>query len=252
MFESNLYIDEEKIDTYLCELVNLKKSKKWNISFSINLPFVSISANGEFSKDLSSLSAKQKLILFESLISQDETLLWDYTEKPDEIDLTTLPINTFIKFSAGMDIPEIVGQINGVSGLLSGQFGELAKKEILSSDPGEQSITLINALTNNNSNLPVISKIDDVIMYAELDEINIDGISNIDFFDEIAESVTVIAKIVKNQCNETKVKVYDLGKNYFGLSRPIRKQIKNYDNDENLNYFVNGPAIKIEVLAIKY
>lgn len=73
----------------------------------------------------------------------------------------------------------------------------------------------------------------------------------LDFWDETAEECTIIAKATRNCTKDKCVKVVDMGKTFFGLSRAMRKQIPNYESDSQYNIFEDDVTFKLEILAIK-
>ena len=81
MFETYYYIDEEKLDCYLSDFYRPKKLKNKGISLEVSLPFIKVSADGVFDKDISTLTARQKAILFESLLeSNSQEVFFDLAE----------------------------------------------------------------------------------------------------------------------------------------------------------------------------
>ncbi len=249
MFETYYYIDEEKIDCYLSDFSRHTKIKNKKLSVDISLPFIKVSSSGEFSKDLSLLSARQKIILLESILDNNEFSLYFDLSSP-EVEPLTITNNTFIKFSCGIKVPEMVDMINGIGSLLTGKFGDFAQEHIDLGTEEDSSKILSKLFSEKQISVPIIT----INENKSISEINIDNLfdcDDLDFWDEVAEDCEIIAKVTKNCYIETKTKVVDLGKTYFGLSRAIRRQITNYENDPQYNIFEENVNFKIEVLAIR-
>lgn len=83
MFETYYYIDEEKIDCYLSDFYRSKRITGKSFGVEVNLPFIKISAEGVADRDISKLSSRQKVILFESILDKnalDIFLIWTTRE----------------------------------------------------------------------------------------------------------------------------------------------------------------------------
>lgn len=249
MFETYYYIDEEKVDCYLSDFSRPAKTKNKKLSVEISLPFIKVSSSGEFSKDLSLLSARQKIILLESILDNNAFSLFFDLANP-EVDPSTIANNTFVKFYCGIKVPEMVDMINGISSLLSGKFGDYAQEQINLNSEKDASKILSKLFSEKQISIPIITDNEN----KSISEINIDNLvacDDLNFWDEVAEDCEIIAKIIKNCQGETKTKVVDLGKTYFSLPRAIRRQITNYENDPQVNIFEENVSFKIEVLAIR-
>lgn len=242
-------MDEEALDNYLSDLCSPTKIKGKSLNFEITLPFIKISATGEFSRDISSLSKRQKCILFERLLEKNETVFFGSEDKEFAHDMQR---NTIVRFRSKLKIPEMIELINGANSFLSGKFSDFMVTEIeKSSDDKNQTQILLSVLSERQSTVPVI--FDEKI--GAFSEIAIESIENqeeIDFWDTVAEEeCIIIAKISKNYMNPSKVLIYDLGKSIFKLSRAIRRQIKDYEKNSAFNIFENGISYKLEIICIK-
>ncbi|MGN0818702.1 MAG: hypothetical protein ACI4L9_07010 [Candidatus Coproplasma sp.] len=249
MFETYYYIDEEKIDCYLSDFSRSTKHKKFNLSLEVTLPFIKVTANGEFSKDISDLSPRQKAILFESILENNSLeLLFDLSDP--NVDIDTLGVNTFIKISTNLRVPEMVDMINGMGDFLSSRFGGIAQEKIVCSQDEESANLLATLFSEKQLSVPILTG-DNHKTVSEIDIEKLIDCDELDFWDEVADGCEIIAKVTKNYYGGERVKVVDLGKTYFGLSRGIRHKIPNYENDPQYNIFENNVKLRLEILAIK-
>lgn len=154
MFENYIYMDEEALDNYLSDLCSPTKIKGKSLNFEITLPFIKISATGEFSRDISSLSKRQKCILFERLLEKNETVFFGSEDKEFAHDMQR---NTIVRFRSKLKIPEMIELINGANSFLSGKFSDFMVTEIeKSSDDKNQTQILLSVLSERQSTVPVI------------------------------------------------------------------------------------------------
>ena len=249
MFENYLYIDEEKIDCYLSDFSRPSKTKEKTVCAEISLPFIKITTSGEFTKDISELSLRQKIVLFERLLENNELdLFFDLAN--EDVEAHTISMNRFVAFECTLRIPEMVDMINGASAILKGSLGSLAQKQIELNESEEQTQAILSLLSEKQETMPVIAE-SSIKAISEIDVEKIVDYDELDFWDEVAEQCTIIAKVTKNCSNEKRVKVVDLGKKFFGLSRSFRRKIPNYETNPQFNVFEDGVTFKIEILAIK-
>ena len=248
MFETYYYIDEEKLDCYLSDFYRPKKLKNKGISLEVSLPFIKVSADGVFDKDISTLTARQKAILFESLLeSNSQEVFFDLAE--DSTDEKTIPSNVFISMKGILRIPEMAGMIRAVSDIFDSKIGEYAYSQLKVNDDITTE-TVLNVLTEKKEYVPVI------IEYGNksVSSVNAGCIINcdeIDFWDEVGEECEIIAKVTRNCSSDFSVKVFDIGKTYFNISRPFRRNIKDYETNTQFNIFETGVSFKVEIISIK-
>lgn len=249
MFETYYYIDEEKLDCYLSDFCRHPKLKKGKINVALTLPFIKIDASGEYTRDIGELSSRQKMILLESLLENNENELFFDLSNPD-VDITTIPQNTFVKISCKLAIPKMIGLINGATNVLNSELRDFAQSQIKLKTEEENADVIMSLFSKKKSLIPVIGIFDSKFV----SDVNINNIKDdeeLDFWDLVAEDCEIIAKVTKNCSTDKRVKVFDIGKSYFGLSRAIRHSIDNYEDDENFNIYEKDVALRLEILSIR-
>ena len=83
MVENYIYCNRKLIISYISQIKNNPKAKKVNLELS--LPFLKISSNFEFNKDIKELSDEELCILFESIFQKYNGLYYfDLDENNDE------------------------------------------------------------------------------------------------------------------------------------------------------------------------
>lgn len=118
MFENYIYCNRKLIISYISQIKNNPKAKKVNLELS--LPFLKISSNFEFNKDIKELSDEELCILFESIFQKYNGLYYfDLDENNDEYSENHLIKNTFIKKNAQFTVLQIAEQLDAIRGLSS-------------------------------------------------------------------------------------------------------------------------------------
>lgn len=248
MFETYYYIDEEKIDCYLSDFYRSKRITGKSFGVEVNLPFIKISAEGVADRDISKLSSRQKVILFESILDKNALDIFFDLDDP-RVDASTIMPNVFIKIRGTISVPELVGKIDGVIDLLKGKIGELAL-EHLSGDEKTTTKKVLDILSENHESIPIIIYNRHKTI-AAITSNNILSSEELDFWDDVSEECEIIAKVTKNCYDSGTIKVFDIGKSYFRLNRTVRRSISNYDEDERYNIFEKGVRFKVEIISIK-
>lgn len=249
MFETYYYIDEEKIDCYLSDFTRHSKVKNRKLSVEVSLPFIKFSSAGEWSKDIAELTPRQKIILLESMLDCNESYIYSDLSRPD-IDVCKIPVNTFVKLHCKLIVPEMIDLINGLSSLLTGSLGDFAKGQISPTQDEDNAKILFKLFSEKKLSVPIITNGDSKCV-AEINIDNLIGCNESDFWDDVADGCEVIAKVTRNHTRDSKVKVFDIGTYFFGLSRAMRRNIPNYESDPKYNVFEEDVKFKLEILAIR-
>lgn len=241
MFENYIYCNRKLIISYISQIKNNPKAKKVNLELS--LPFLKISSNFEFNKDIKELSDEELCILFESVFQKYNGLYYfDLDENNDEYSEKHLIKNTFIKKNAQFTVPHIAEQLDAIRGLssLKGLIGDKMKELIAQDDLSQNALNYV--LDNNNAIIPIYTKSDNNIYYFNFDNNNEDVIEKLD------DNITIVGKI-KN-AKTGRVKVFDLLKEVFNVNRSMRRQMPKNDEDKTIVYLEADNVYEIEILYI--
>lgn len=240
MFENYIYCNRKLIISYISQIKNNPKAKKVNLELS--LPFLKISSNFEFNKDIKELSDEELCILFESIFQKYNGLYYfDLDENNDEYSENHLIKNTFIKKNAQFTVLQIAEQLDAIRGLssLKGLIGD-KMKELIAQDNLSQNA--LNYVLDNNAIIPIYTESDNNIYYFNFDNNNEDVIEKLD------DNITVVGKI-KN-AKTGRVKVFDLLKEVFNVNRSMRRQMPKNDEDKTIVYLEADNVYEIEILYI--
>lgn len=187
MFENYIYCNRKLIISYISQIKNNPKAKKVNLELS--LPFLKISSNFEFNKDIKELTDEELCILFESIFQKYNGLYYfDLDENNDEYFENHLIKNTFIKKNAQFTVPQIAEQLDAIRGLssLKGLIGDKMKELIAQDDLSQNAL---NYVLDNNAIIPIYTESDNNIYYFNFDNNNEDVIEKLD------DNITVVGKI---------------------------------------------------------
>lgn len=240
MFENYIYCNRKLIISYISQIKNNPKAKKVNLELS--LPFLKISSNFEFNKDIKELSDEELCILFESIFQKYNGLYYfDLDENNDEYSENHLIKNTFIKKNAQFTVLQIAEQLDAIRGLssLKGLIGDKMKELIAQDDLSQNAL---NYVLDNNAIIPIYTESDNNIYYFNFDNNNEDVIEKLD------DNITVVGKI-KN-AKTGRVKVFDLLKEVFNVNRSMRRQMPKNDEDKTIVYLEADNVYEIEILYI--
>lgn len=187
MFENYIYCNRKLIISYISQIKNNPKAKKVNLELS--LPFLKISSNFEFNKDIKELSDEELCILFESIFQKYNGLYYfDLDENNDEYSENHLIKNTFIKKNAQFTVLQIAEQLDAIRGLssLKGLIGDKMKELIAQDDLSQNAL---NYVLDNNAIIPIYTESDNNSYYFNFDNNNEDVIEKLD------DNITVVGKI---------------------------------------------------------
>lgn len=151
------YIDQDKLDCYLSDFSRPKKIKGGNLDVEITLPFIKISAAEEFSKNINGLSARQKAVLFEKLLENNENELFFDLSNLD-VDATTILPNSFIRLHCDLKVSEMVDMINGLTDLLKGKLSNFTQQQKIKSDASNAELIMV--LSEKKLSTPIVLECD--------------------------------------------------------------------------------------------
>lgn len=240
MFENYIYCNRNMIISYISQIKNTRSK---SVNLELTLPFLKVSSDFTFNKDINELSDEQLCILFENIFIKYEGIYYFNLDENSEKYQNKMSKNTFIKKTAQFCVPDMAEKLDAIRGISSiKELIEDKLKDFVGQDELSQ-LTLNRILENDqNSSIPIYTKIENDIYYFNF------GNNNEDVIEKLDDSITIVGKIksVKNG----KVKVFDLLKEILKVNRSLRRQISKNDEDKTQIYLEGQSVYEIEVLYI--
>lgn len=250
MFRSFIYLDEDKLYTYLRQIkgknpvqpksINQKKSTALSATIKnvgMNAAFET-DISGEFEKDVSFDYDHFEL----ELAQLDGEDYFDCVLNA-EYDLTTVPAMKIIRICSGFEIPEAFDAVNLIDRFMPMLLGQIETKSV-----GEQE-AMEGILGKASADIPFIIECDDVTISGKLNSKHLheEYASLEDYADQ---DVYMLCKVVGMVRKDT-VEIFDPLKDFIRLPRAMRRQMTTSGNSVGLDKIsVEGPVLKVEVIAI--
>ena len=247
MFRSFIYLDEEKMYSYLRQIdkefanqpteVSKRKTREGTIGnglLGVNAG-TETEEKREFVKDIT-----KDYDRFEKKLDElDGTEYFDLVLK--DYDLNTVPNMSIIRVNGSFEIPEQFDMFN-----LAQNFMQLLKSQIQTSSQDEKEL-METFLGNASADIPIVMESEDLIVssklstsfleeeYAQLEEYS---------EQEVYMLCKVVGKMQKNQ-----VEIFNPLKDFVKLPRAVRRSMDS--NSRELEpIIIDGPVLKVEVIAI--
>lgn len=156
MFENYIYCNRNMIVSYISQIKNTKSK---SVSLELTLPFLKMSSDFTFNKDITELSNEELCILFENIfIKYEGEYYFDLDENSVEYQ-DKMSKNTFIKKTAQFCVPDMAEKldairgISSIKGLIEDKIGDFVGQD-------EQSQLALNFILENNLNstIPIYTK----------------------------------------------------------------------------------------------
>ncbi|MCD7839224.1 MAG: hypothetical protein LUG46_01205 [Erysipelotrichaceae bacterium] len=253
MFKKLLYADMNAIINYHAQIINENIAKTSNIKtthndkLSLGIQVVNGQTNQtcEISKDIID-NPVIDINKFEKDLSQTN-YYYDYTVK-DEFDIKTMLRGSIIKFEATYFRPDEFDNID-----ILYQFLPMLLDQVKGNTPQETEI-IKRLISNPKTNVPIYieptSNFEDRIGFGMLvsDNFFVDSEEFYDSYDEVV-ILSRLKKVQNVQMGEEKV-VFDTLKDFFGISRSLRRKMSNINLGEFENLKIRKNYFEIEILAI--
>ena len=247
MFRSFIYLDEEKMYSYLRQIdkefanqpteVSKRKTREGTIGnglLGVNAG-TETEEKREFVKDIT-----KDYDRFEKKLDElDGTEYFDLVLK--DYDLNTVPNMSIIRVNGSFEIPEQFDMFN-----LAQNFKKKIKSQIQTSSQDEKEL-METFLGNASADIPIVMESEDLIVssklstsfleeeYAQLEEYS---------EQEVYMLCKVVGKMQKNQ-----VEIFNPLKDFVKLPRAVRRSMDS--NSRELEpIIIDGPVLKVEVIAI--
>lgn len=253
MFRTLVYFDDSKVAEYKSlikgekgvSFKNVKVSNEKRSDIGISILSGGVSGSSEMDGEILNnflLDCRE----FEDLLENMEQY-FDFIQNGD-YDIETIPRSSIIRFNGTFERPAEFDMLE-----LINQFRPMLVKSI-DTDSDEEFDMLNSLLGKESTKVPIFiendesfcsrlgfSKINSNYLYCDMD--SLDDFEN--------EDVTIIAKVLfKRNVMGKPVVVYDVMKDLFSMSRPIRRQFANEPIEGINNISIDENFITLEVLAI--
>ena len=249
MFRSFVYLDEEKLYSYLKQIdkdfVNrpIEISTKRAKGGRIGMPSLSLNAGTEteekqsFEKDLFNDYDR-----FEKALEALEANEYFDFVLNSGYDFKRLPKMCIIRFDGRFEIPE---QFDMYS--VAQAFMPLITSQIQTSSDNEKEI-LETFLGKASADIPFLVEAEDIAISGKLSTNNLfEAYSELEEYTE--QDVFMLCKVIGIMDKE-KVEVFNPLKDFIKLPRAVRRGMDEKSKEGLESIYVDGPVLKVEVIAI--
>lgn len=247
MFRSFIYLDEEKMYSYLRQIdndfanqpheVSKKKTKGGSIGtdvFGINTG-TEIEERRELVRDIVKDYDRFEKQL-EKLVDEEyfDFVLNDY-------DIFTVPNMSIIRLVGSFEVPEQFDMFN-----LAQNFMPLITNQIQTSNEDEKEM-MENFLGQASADIPIIMEFDGIAVSGKLSTCHLEeDYEQLEDYHE--QDVYMLCKVV-GKMQKDQVEIFNPLKDFIRLPRAVRRGMDS--DDENFKAIViDGPVLKVEVIAI--
>lgn len=250
MFRSFIYLDDEKMYSYLRLIDNdfanrpLEINKKRTKGGRLGLAKVNLEAGIETEEKYGvSNDLFNDYDRFEKdLESLDKEKYFDFVLNDENYDVKTVPGMSIIRINGRIEIPEEFDMYN-----LAQNFMPLITSQIETESDDEKE--LMDAFMGNASaDVPVLLESGEVIISGKLnmDYLN-ESYAELEDYNE--QEVYMLCKVI-GVTNKNKVEIFNPYKDFVKLPRAIRRSIDTDSEDGLESIVVDGPVLKVEVISI--
>ena len=247
MFRSFIYLDEEKMYSYLRQIdkefanqpteVSKRKTREGTIGnglLGVNAG-TETEEKREFVKDIT-----KDYDRFEKKLDElDGTEYFDLVLK--DYDLNTVPNMSIIRVNGSFEIPEQFDMFN-----LAQNFMPLLKSQIQTSSQDEKEL-METFLENASADIPIIMESEGLIVSSKLSTSFLEEeYAQLEEYSE--QEVYMLCKVV-GKMQKDQVEIFNPLKDFVKLPRAVRRSMDS--NSRELEpIIIDGPVLKVEVIAI--
>lgn len=256
MFGTMLYYDRQKAEEYL-EIISRKKTIKpgkimveSDKNAGLSMGIVDLGAKGRTSieGEYRENAMLDCLNLETQLQGRDD--YFDFLDVAGTYTLSTMPSGSIIKIRGVLEIPDGVDLIN-----LAGQFWPQILDSIECKD--EQERELLNAVLGKNRSkikIPMLAEVDGsddynlIFSKLKLDNFLIE-VDELEQYEN--EEVTILGRLVyKKELHGTRYTAYDVYRDFLGLNRALRKEIKPGEDENFKNIELEENFAELEMIGM--
>ena len=247
MFRSFIYLDTDKLNTYKRQIegstlnlksATMKKSKNASAEFKGLGGKISneTQVEGEYTSDPSYEYDKFEVLLNDMLGDNYFDLVLN------DFDPTTLPAMSIMRINSPFTVPESFDMVNVIE-----KFKPMLMGQIDTNSTGEQE-ALESILGKASADVPIISEFEDVVISGKLNaKYLLEDYAQLEEYSE--QDVFILCKVVGLMQKES-VEIFDPLKDFIRLPRAVRRQTDFCDTTGLEKIYVEGPVLKVEIIAI--
>ena len=249
MFRSFVYLNDEKFYSYKCivdgkvPVTRTNYSTSGRVGTNFSLGTLSLDAAKEKSEEGEYRhSVEYDYNDFEHrLESLEGTTFFDFILHNDEYAFSTLPQMCLIKLNGYIDIPESFDMLTMVS-----QYKDIIFSVASMPKDKEEAARLI--LENSSADIPITIDCEDCIISSKLNvQYLLQNYTDLERFSEIP--ATILCK-VEGYIDKQSVVIYNPTRDFVRLNRSIRRASRLEENEALRPISVEGPVLKVEIVAI--
>lgn len=256
MFGTMLYYNKQKVQEYL-EIVSKKKTiqpSKVTVesdkNVGLNVGVVDLGAKGRTSieGEYRENAMLDCLNLESQLKGRDD--YFDFVEGDVPYTLSTVPASSIIKIRGVLEIPDGVDLIN-----LAEQFWPQIIGSIECKDAQEREL-LNTVLGKSKTKIPMLVEIGEQEEYKLLfSKLRFtDFLIDVDELEEYENSeVTILGRVLcKKELHDSTYVAYDIYRDFLGLNRALRKEIKADDGAPFKNIELEESFVELDIIGMYY
>ena len=249
MFRSFIYLDQEKMYSYLRQIDKefaerpIEISSKKIRGATVGVSKVSFNAGKEVEekRDINTDCFNDYDRFEKDLETLEREQYFDFVLDPD-CDLKTIPRMSIFRVSGQVEIPEEFDIYN-----MTLTFMPMLKDQI-QAESNDESGLLSTFLENASADIPVLIEEENVTISGKLRSDNLrETYSELEEYSE--QEVYVLCKVI-GLMDKEQVEIFNPLKDFIKLPRAVRRKADDSQNSDFKNIVINGPVLKVEIIAI--
>ena len=249
MFRSFIYLDEDKMYSYLRQIdkgyslrpVETNTRKTINGSFGSSVFGLNAGTETEEKRVLNGDAFNDYDRFEKDLETLEATEYFDFVLNT-EYDLRTIPRMSIIRICGRFEIPE---QFDMYS--LAQTFMPLITSQIQTANDNEKEM-METFLGKASADIPILIGEEEIILSGRLSTASLlEVYSELEEYNE--QEVFILCKVI-GIMDKKNVEVFNPLKDFVKLPRTVRRGMDNSDKDGLESIIVDGPVLKVEVIAI--
>lgn len=256
MFGTMLYYNKQKVQEYL-EIVSKTKTLQpsritvesdKNVGLSVGPVDLGAKGRTSIEGEYRENAMLDCLSLEAQLKGRDD--FFDFVEGDIPYTLSTVPASSIIKIRGVLGIPDGVDLIN-----LAEQFWPQILGSIECKDAQEREL-LNTVLSKSKTRIPMLAEIEEQeeykLLFSKLRFSNF--LIDVDELEEYENSeVTILGRVLyRKELRGSKYVAYDIYRDFLGLNRALRKEIKPDDSEPFKNIELEESFVELDILGMYY
>lgn len=249
MFRTFIYLDEERMYTYLRQIdgeytINLtesttKKSKGAQIGIStIN---VNATTEVEEKKRIAKDSSNDYDRFEEKLKTLEGEEYFDFVLHSG-YDLSTVPPMSIIRICGVFEVPEEFDIYT-----IAPRFMDIIKGQIKTNNENEKEI-IESFLKDASADIPILMDVEDIKVSGKLTSNNLrEEYSELEEYNE--QEVYMLCKVIR-KIDKQEVEIFNPLKDFIHVPRAGRRHMNSSEENNLDSITIDGPVLKVEIIAI--